>query len=265
VSSAAALEPRNQVNRRGVANVASIYHSKITPNVFTATSAAAGYPATNLGNEQIDRPWKAATAGAETCALVWPSTETVMAVLLTDVNFTTANITRSTDGTTFANAVAFTSYADKHTDRRRGLVLINVAGLRGIRIEPTGSSTDGAAWRVGAAYVYRLRSVMPRMYEYGGSYSSLYPNVRRELPNGRDTYALTGAEFLRFTLPFDRKFSEDVQELHRRARLATVGLDLEDAALPELLGPVEAKPDELGETINYVNSARLTLELREVT
>jgi hypothetical protein len=241
-----------------------LYYAKITA-AAAASSAAAGYPASNVTREEIDRPWLSVGLGLSTVTLTWPAATNVAAVLLEDVNFAAATIYRSVDAVAFTNPTAIAIVADKHIGRRRGLLRVNVAGLRGIRVEiAAGASTDGAAaWRIGAAYPFSAETLLTRNFDNGAQIRSAIPKVSRDLANGRSAQAATGSEFLELMLPFDRKYDQDVQEITRRARAGTVGLALEDPLYTEFSLPLRHVGTTQTESLSKFSRSEVSLELRE--
>lgn len=244
----------------------TLYYSKIIATAAAATTSAAGYPPANVMLEAIRAPWKATGVGANDHDLTWPAGSNLAGVILEDVNFAAATLFRSADGVTFpTNVGAITSYADKHTGRRRALVIVGAAGVRGIRTAiGAGASTDGLPWRIGAIYPFALSTVLARNFDYGSRVSSGFPQVRRDLPNGQVARAATGPKFLTLSLDFDRRFDQDVLELARRGADGTIGIDLNDPDYPEITIPAECNVEGLEERLAKPRKSDVTIPLREV-
>jgi hypothetical protein len=240
-----------------------IYTGKLTPAAFVATSEAAGYPASNVGSESVAMPWKATSTGANDFTITWPSAQTVAAILVNDVNFASCPVQKSPDAAAYSAAGVLTTYADKLTGRRRGLIVINDANVRGIKLQISGTPTDAIAWRIGALYPFSIETAMPRMPEYGASVRGIFPGLRNELPNGQVAQASTGEDVLVISMQFDRRYDEDALELMRRARIGAVGLSLAPDNFPELVLPVRFYGEQQGETLAHFDYAESTLELRE--
>lgn len=243
-----------------------LHHSKITVLTFAATEAAAGYPATNAGREGLGLPWRSTTAGANNVDQTWATASFVGAILVSDVNFASAPVQTSTDGSTWGASIGtLTTTADKHTGRRRGLFVVNTAGLKGIRLAISGTPTDGLAyWRIGAAYLFTTTVTMPRDPEIGTRIRPLYAQISSELPNRQIAHAVTGFDVLALSMPFQREYTEDCLELVRRARAGTVAIELNNVDYPELVLPVRHYAGEAEEAWSSYRLTETTIELREV-
>jgi hypothetical protein len=145
-----------------------VYFGKLAPSAIAATTAAVGFPALNLANEQVGKPWNATGLGATDITITLPALSTVMLVALHDVNFATCNVQKSVDGLAFVNVGALNTYRDRH-GRRRGSILVNAAGQLAIRVQiAAGAATDGgAAWRAGAAYLFTSLGSVSAVPEFG--------------------------------------------------------------------------------------------------
>jgi hypothetical protein len=245
--------------------VAIIYYSKLSPSSVSATTAQGGFPPTNASLEAIGRPWLATSAGANDLILNLAAAQNVAGLLLQDVNFAAASIFKSADGSTFSLVGTFTSYADKITGRRRGLIVINDPTVKAVKISiGSGSTTDGTTgWRVGAAYIFGASAALARLPQYHTKPRGVFPTITTPLPNGQVAQAVTGQDILELSMPFDRRFDEDVLDLVRRCRKATVGLFLAPNNYPELVLPVRFIKEELEEDMDVADYTAVTVELRE--
>lgn len=244
-----------------------LHHSKITPTVFAATSAAAGYPATNVGREALGHHWRSTSvAGTTNLDQTWATAATVAAILVSDANFATCTVHTSTDGSAWSGSIGtLSTHADKTTGRRRGIFAVNTAGLRGIRLGISGAPTDGLAyWRIGAAHLFATTVTLPRDPEIGTRVRTLYAQLMTELPNRQASRAGTGLDLLTLVLPFQREYNEDCLELVRRARAGTVGIELNNTDYPELALPVRHHLSEAEEAWSSFRQTETTIELREV-
>lgn len=244
-----------------------MHHSKITALTFAASSSAAGFPANNVGREEIGRHWRSTSTGASTLDLTWTAAATVAAVLVTDVNFSSCNVHVTTDGSSFGGSIGtLSTFADKFTGRRRGVIAVNLANLKGIRLSISGTPTDGAAyWRVGSEYIFGTSLTLPRDPEMGTSVRSLFAQVSFELPNRKMARAFTGSHVIALSMPFQREYSEDALELVRRATAGTVGIELNNTDYPELVLPVRYYQAEGEEAWTSFRLTETSIELREVT
>lgn len=243
----------------------TLYHTKVSASSVIATTAQSGFPANNVLREEIGRPWKATSGGANDLTLTWGVASNVAAVMLQDVNFDTCNILTSADGSSFAGSTACASLFDKKIGRYRSLLVINTAGRRGVRISiGAGTPNDGSgAWKIGAVYIFGVESVQARMPEYGTRVDAMKPKHRIDLENGRVAVAIAGPEALVLSLPFDRRASEDLLELVRRAATATVGLYLAPTNYPELIAPVRYVSDRQEETHTSFDHSAVSVEVME--
>lgn len=247
-----------------------LYYGKITPSAFSATTAATGYPASNIGNESIDMPWKATVAGTgdpSDVIFTLSVAQMVKGLLLSDVNFASAAVAKSPDGTTYSSVGTITSYADKWTDRRRALIVVNDANVKTLKITVSaGTPLDGTTqWRIGAGYLFSSTVALPRMPDFGMKVRAIYPKVQTELANKQLPQALTGVDILELSLPYNRRYDQDVLEMLRRARGGTVGLSLVPTNYTELVLPVYHVANNIEETLGMLDVSQLTIDLRERT
>ncbi len=239
----------------------NLYHTKRPITSASATTEATGYPASNLALESISRPYRSTSLIQHTITLNIASA-TVAAVLLTDCNFASATIQNAAG----VSQGTLTTYADKLTGRRRGVLVAAISATTAIKVViPAGATTDGAAyWRSGAAHLFAVNATLPRAPSRGVQLRPIYPRVSTELPNQQIAEASTGPDLLSLSLPFTRSASEDVWELLRQARAATVGLAV-SSRYPELVLPVRYRAREFNEELFEYLLSRGTVELREVT
>jgi hypothetical protein len=244
--------------------LAKIHYGKLTPVSVVASTAAAGYPANNVALESISRPWNSTSSASTTLTLTLAAAQLVNAVLLQDVNFSSCLVEKSPDGSSFSSVGTLNTFADRESNRRRGLILVADANVKAIRLTMSGTPTDGLAyWRIGAAYLFNAASTMPHMPQYNAQLNFLLAKVLRTLPNRRVAQATLAPGILELSLAFDRRYDEDVQELFRRAEAGTIGLELVPNNFPELVLPVLSVVEQQGETFNYVDHTACTIEVRE--
>lgn len=245
----------------------SFYYGKRTVSSATATTAAAGYPASNVGLESIARPWRATGVTGEDVVLNFSAADPAAAVLLEDVNFESCAVLKSVDGSAFTSVGTLATYADKITGRRRGLLVIDDATVKAVKLTiSAGAATDGLAyWRIGAGYVFSSAATMPRSAGLDMRVRGLFPQVRADLPNAQVAVATTGSDALGLSIPFKRMHSQDALELLRRARAGTVGLNLGLGDYPEFVLPVRHIEGQQEEAFPQYRISQFTVELREVT
>lgn len=249
--------------------MAAIFYGKILPASVAATSAQSNNPASYAALEAIGRAWYSTDLTGNDLTLNFGSAQTLAGVLLQDVNFASCIVKVSTDGVTFPTTVGtLTTYADKLTGRRRGFLAFASSSILAVRFTiAAGSSTDALTyWRVGSAYVYTSTSAFARLPDYQVQVQAIYPQVQSELANKKIAQAITGADLLTITLPFERKFDQDIFEIVRRARTGTIALAWQPNNFPELVLPVRYYGQSQAESFDYVDYTRTTIDgLREVT
>lgn len=243
-----------------------LYYNKVTATAWSATSAQSGYPASNVSLESITRNWRGNDATALDVVITFAAATTVAALLLTDVNFASCAILKSPDGSSFSSVGTLTTFADKLTGRRRGLIEINDANVKAIKISiSSGTPSDGLAyWRIGSAYPFANSVALPRNPDYHVRVAAIYPKLRAELPNKQVAVASTGPDILTLTMPFTRASGEDPLEIVRRGRAGTVGLSISNTNYPELVLPVRHVEEGQDEVLDFYAHSSLDMELREV-
>lgn len=110
----------------------TLYADKLTPTAITATTAAAGYPALNLANEKLAKPYRATGTGANDITIDLGAVKALAALELHDVNFAAAAISTSDDNVTYTPRGTLTTYANVH-GRRRGLLALPSLMARYVR------------------------------------------------------------------------------------------------------------------------------------
>lgn len=246
--------------------MASIYYAKRAAVSCSSTDAQSGYPASNAALESISRPWWAVDAGAKDWIVNFSAAASVQALLLQDVNFTSASVYKSPDGSTFNLVGTITNAADTITGRYRGLIVINDSNVKAVKVSiGSGTPADGLSyWRIGAVYPFASVSAVPRMPDFGVKVNATFPNVSTQLANKQTPFAVTGPDIIELTMPYERAYNQDVFEMLRRSRAATIGLALQPTNYPELVLPVRSYLDSLAETMGFLNLTQSELTLREV-
>lgn len=215
-----------------------IHHIQRAISTVTATSTATGFAADNITRREIRRAWRSTSGSGQTVTIDLGSEQTVEALWLQAVNFESATISYSTDGTNYTS-VGTMACALEHNERRKGLITV-AATARYLRVViGAGSPTEGY-WSIGTVYVFGAVYQSPKAPNYDLAYETITPGVGRVLPNGRPVTARTGPLFTRISGEFRHRPTEDVAALIRLARSSgTIGLDLEIAETPWKAWPVE--------------------------
>ncbi len=241
--------------------MAKLFYDKRTITSSSATTEASGYPASNAALESITRPWRSTTLVEHTYTQNMASA-TAAAVIITDGNFASCTVKNAANAT----LGTITTNVDKLTGRRRGILVATIAATTAIKLViPAGTPTDGAAYfKVGSMYVFGSSSTLPKSPGMGTKVRAIFPAVRADLPNGQVAQAAIGSDILVLSMPFIREYSQDGLEILRRARVGTVGLDIEHTDYPELVLPVRYFGGAQEEDFFNLQVTQTTLELREV-
>lgn len=245
--------------------MARLSHTKRIATVFAATSAQAGFPANNLANNSLARPWYATTTGANDFTITFPAAIFVASWTLYDVNFATATIKRSADGAAFVDVGPATTYTDEN-GRARSDTAIGGADVKALRFSiANGASLDGLGfWRCGAQYPWGGEIALPVGVSYGYKVNTLTPQVAAELLNGLVATAGTGVNVDRIELPFDRKYDKSLTDLIRRTRAAPCLFKTENANYPWQMWPVRLRERNVEESYYKVQKAQRVITLTEV-
>lgn len=244
----------------------TLYYNKLTPQAFAATTAQAGYPASNAGLESIDRPWLSTTLGANDFTVSFAALTFVDTAFIHDANFLICTVERSADGVNFANVGVLTTHADEH-GRRRGKIAVGGATLKALRyrVAAAGASDDGAAWwRIGAQYLFGSSLVVATGPSYNYRVSTRRPRVSAELPNFQVAQASTGPNIDRIEVPYDRKNGQSLRDVKVKAEQGTVLLSLDLADWPHQVWPVRSQDEEISEAFYKVHKAQGSFILTEV-
>ncbi len=219
--------------------MAKIYYDKRAFTVAQSTTAQAGYPASNLLNESLRRPWRGTGVLAEDVTLTAPAAVGVDSLCLHDVNFASCTVRKSADGVAFNVVGVLTTYPDRH-GRRRGRITINDAGVKALQIQiGAGATTDGLAyWRGGAAYPMGSSHQVPADLNFPLNEEPIDPAISKDLVNGLLAEAGTGERFSRIDTAWHREATESLQTLITKAKFATVWFDAGTADYPEQQWPL---------------------------
>lgn len=243
-----------------------LYHTKLFPVSFVATTEAPGYPANNLGSESLALPWRATGLGATTVTITLQGLSSMMALGLHDVNFATCTVDRSVDGAAWVNVGVLTSYADRH-GRRRGSIFINTAGQLAVRfVIGAGASTDGLGyWRGGAVQLFSSLATVGALPEYGYRVRTRRPRIATELRNRRIAMASTGMNLDRIALSFGNRLpTETLDEFIARTTSGTCWLNMELSDYPEQQWPVRFLEEDAEEVFARKKLSSTDVVLTEV-
>ena len=245
--------------------MATLHYDRLVPTIFESTTSQAGYPATNLGNESLARPWKGVGVGVEDLTLRLPAAATIQTVFLDDVNFDSCTVKRSANGVDFVDVGVATAYPNEH-GRYRGKITVGVAGLVAIRLAiAAGAANDGLAdWRGGAVYLFGSSAPIPVGPSYNYRTRTKRPRISAELANGLVAQARTGLNIDRIDFPYERKFDKSLRLLKMKAEQGTVLLSMDIPDWPDQMWPVRYLDDASEEAFPKVHKAQGSLVLTEV-
>lgn len=244
---------------------ASLAFGKRSATAYSATTSQAGYGPDNLGLESLARPWRSADTTAQDVVLTFAAAAPLHTLHLHDVNFAAADVYKSVDGVAYNLVGALSAYQGKE-GRRRGAIVINDATVKAVKISiANGAATDGLAYkRIGAAYAFSSVAIVGAPFQFPYAARFLYPQVRSQLPNGQTPAASTGMGFHLVEVPWRPFDNEDLEPVVRRARAATVLLNLGMANYPAQLWPVRLEEDQMEESFSAPRTSDLKLIFREV-
>jgi hypothetical protein len=146
--------------------------------------STAGYPASNVALESITRNWRATGAGQHRVTLTFSAAGPIAAILLEDVNFTSCAVAKSPDGSSVSSVGTLTTFADKWVNRRRGLLEINDASTKAVKLSI--SFRHSARWPRILAHRRRPsvqlgRSDAEAMPDYGARVNAIFPKVSADI------------------------------------------------------------------------------------
>lgn len=247
--------------------MASLYYGKLSIVAVTTTTAASGFPASNIALESLGRPWKATGTGATDVVIDLGSSQAINTLFLHDVNFASAPIARSTDNVSYTSVGTLTTYAGRH-GRRRGKISFGGASARYIRVSmpfPT-PPTDGAAyWRIGSAYLFSSKVTPSAILTAPAQVSTLRPRVSASLANGSTAVAETGMKIDRIQVQVDRDSAQSGDDLIQLPDAGSVVLDMELSAYPEQMWPIRYQENQLSESFQKAMRSGWSMSFTEIT
>lgn len=241
-----------------------IYTARLAPVAYTASSSQPSHGADNAGLPSLGRAWRANTGGVgEHITIDLGASQVIGAVLLTGINATGMRVLADdTASPTTERVASLTSYAEPH-GRRKAIASIGGAAARYLRIAfSTASLTSGAAWEVGAVYVFAPAPATPSAL-IGSSRVLHRPQVRSELPNGQLASADTGLPWMELTLQFRAKRDADPGFIESTGNADVIGVDMEIANRRDLVWPMRVRMDAATWQFSRALQDDLSLTLRE--
>lgn len=204
---------------------ATLYRTPHSPSTVTASTAAAGYAATNVLTTSIGRPWRSTTTGSTTLIVDLGSSKAVVGIAVNHINASSVTVHADNSATPTTSRGTLTSYADEQ-GRRKGMLAFS-ATVRYLMLTFSGTPTDAAAyWTAGSVYVFSASGALPRDPLMGSDQSVDYPQLTQRLPNGQTLRIDRGVSRMSVRLRFNGRITDDIAALARYARSGTVWLDM---------------------------------------
>lgn len=236
----------------------------------TATSAAAGYPATNVREAPVDKPWRSTTNALQNLDIDLGSSRSVVAVAVQGTNAPSFTVTADNSNPPTTNRGTLTLAQDNNA-RRKG-VLEFAASVRYIRLQMPATSVvaddDGTVqsyYWVGAVYVFEATLTMPRDPLYGQStVQHLRPQTSIDLDNGQNVTSSDGASVSLLQLGFSGRSDQDIERAARLARLGICWLDLGIASERWRQWPVRENTETVDRRASRYNAEQVELRFREI-
>lgn len=242
---------------------AQFFSGFINPTGATASSAAAGFPATNALIPGVSKPWKSTGGGAQWIQVDLGSAQTVTAVALHDMGGggNVSTIQADTVNPPVTSYSTFSAGTDEN-GRRKGSALIG-ASVRYIRFNLTGSIP---AYSVGCVLVFAASQVVGVDPLYGDTtIRQIDPQVRKDLPNGIVEAYSTGPALSELDLGFAPDPTADIEALRRAARLGPCWIDFGITSDRGRQWPVRHVENETDRQLQRFNREPVSIKLREIT
>ncbi len=245
---------------------ALLFTDQIVPTTATATTAQAGYAATNILRRSISQPWWSTSTSANDVVIDCGADTAKKVLHVHDCNFASAPISTAASAApgSFTARGTLTTY-ENDAGRRRGWIELSDSD-RYVKIGiASGTPADNLAyWRIGSAYLMATKNIMPSDLQFGFDIAPTEPVIATDLTNGRRAQAIVGNDFDVLELKWRRKYSEVMKPMVKKTREGLcifVAIDV-NTYYPEQSWPVmryEAKR----ETFDRWQHSMLTTKLRE--
>lgn len=210
-------------------SIATLAYSPIVPATVTASSQAAGYPATNVLLGKVNMPWRSTSLALTEYIIIdlgviisLPKTLTISATNLVDADIYADT---SATPTTLKGTIIF---ANDGAGRYKASSAIS-GPFRYIKIKPhSGAPTDGNSfWSIGAVDLFANSMQFARDPIYGESQiESATPQTSVQLDNGVTIKDDTGPPYSAITLNFSGGSADDHEAVMRQARAGLCWLDM---------------------------------------
>ena len=213
-------------------SLASLAYNPISFAAATATasSAAAGYPATNVLTGQVLKPWRSTSlANTEYIIIDLGAIRLLNGAILavSATNLATATVYADSSNPPTTSRGTITPALDAQNRGKASLALTGL--IRYIKIlASSGSPIDGAAyWSIGPVDVFVNTLAFPRDPIFGeSSLDTNTPQTSVTLDNGKIVRDSTGPSFMTPTLTFSGGNGDDHEQIAMLARSGLCWLDL---------------------------------------
>lgn len=241
-----------------------LLYNPLVPATATASTEAAGYPATNALDSQILKPWKGTANSFDYLQIDLGSSKAVTGVTITGANMPFVFVYADNSATPTTSRGTLTMAADDQ-GRYKGSLQFS-ATVRYIRFSISPNATlDGApGWIIGAATAWAASFSPPRDPLYGGSSLDFNsPQSRQDLDNGVVIRDDIGPSYQLITLAFSGSASDDMAAIRRCARAGLCWLDLGVSTQRGWQWPVREHEAKVTRKITGFNRETMDLVLKE--
>lgn len=243
---------------------AKLHHTVLPIDAMAATSAATGYPASNVMNVSVGKPWRSTSVASNNLDIDLGTTRTAPVIGIQGPNAASCTLSYGAAAYTTTSAGTQTLAQDRHGRRKHTLAL--AGSVRYIRLVFGAAAPDDALdyFEVGAIHVFASTLSLPDEPLTGAELSARYPQTAIELANGADITLERGVPRQRIALRFRSLRTVDIEQAVRLARKGACWLDLDVAANRELQWPVRHLEGEQSRTLSRAAQDEASITLREV-
>ena len=232
--------------------------------VTTATNSASTHPVANVNQEGVAREWRATGSGANEIIFNLGASLALGCIELHGINFASAPILTSPNGSTTTARGTLTRYANKQ-GRGRGIVSLDGVTAQYVHVQiPSATPVDGAAFhRIGSATIMKTRLLMPIAPAKGYGVVTRVPQIRTVLANGRVAAAAIGQDIDEVRFSFRRKYDQSLDTFIQQLRIGAV-IDMALPQFPHHIWPLRFNGDALESSHPKANSEESSIVLMEI-
>lgn len=243
---------------------AKLHHTLRPISAAAATTAATGYPASNVAGFEVGKPWRSTSTASNNLDIDLGSAASGTVLCIQHANAATCVVSHGSAAYTTVNDGTQTLHMDRHGRRKLSLALSG--STRYVRIVfGAASPDDGAAYfEVGSVQCYGATLTLPSDPLLGSEANVRYAQTGVELPNGQAFALARGVARQQLPLRFRTLRTADVQQLTRIARAGLCWLDLDITASRELQWPVRHIADTQNRQFAKAFQDEAAIDLREV-